>query len=233
MFKAILQKELRLLFRSNASFVSMIVLTLAFIMIFHFSLEVEGDLSANEISGLKWAIIFILSFVFIGQSNWEEREAGAFQINSLFLPGQIHYLTKSFLLWIVLSFFEVLLLLFFAFFFKNFDMTLASLGKHLLFLVPGTLSLVLLGNMLSSMSFATRLKEVILPLLLIPFSFPILLFGLEAERNFTGLGEGKFYSSLGIMLAFVVFYSRSFGRPRAPSKTGHRRRPTISALTLS
>lgn len=184
----------------------MLVLSLACIFIFHFSMERNRQLNTEELSGLKWAIVFILSFIYIGQANWEEREGGAFRINSMFVNGQILYISRTILLWLVLTGIELIIILLFSFFFKNYFISNASLVKNFIFLLPGTLALVLLGNMLAAISFATRLKEVILPLLLIPFSFPIFLFGLEAEQKYTGIGKQGFYTSLGIMLAFIIFY---------------------------
>lgn len=206
MLRAIFKKEVKLLLRASTGVVSMLVLSLACIFIFHFSMERNRQLNTEELSGLKWAIVFILSFIYIGQANWEEREGGAFRINSMFVNGQILYISRTILLWLVLTGIELIIILLFSFFFKNYFISNASLVKNFIFLLPGTLALVLLGNMLAAISFATRLKEVILPLLLIPFSFPIFLFGLEAEQKYTGIGKQGFYTSLGIMLAFIIFY---------------------------
>jgi heme exporter protein B len=82
---------------------------------------------------------------------------------------------------------------------------LENLLGQFLYFIPGTLSLSFLGVTLSQMSFATRLKEVVLPILLIPLSIPVLIAGMEAERKYFSKGEVN-TSSLIVLFAFSVLY---------------------------
>ena len=63
----------------------------------------------------------------------------------------------------------------------------------------------LLGVSLGSIAASTRMKEVILPLLLIPFSIPIFLFGLKSEFRYIG-DAMSLNQSLILMIFFCFFY---------------------------
>jgi heme exporter protein B len=205
LLKHLLLKEITLIGRAKNGFLSMIVLMLCMVFIFHFSMEKESNLRMEELIGLKWSIIFILSFVFMGQSNWEEREGGAFRINRLYVPFYYYFLTKSIVLWFILVLLEIFLIIVFSLFFKEFTFSLSTFYHQLILLVPATLSLSFLGNSLSQLSFATRLKEVVLPLLLIPLSIPLLIFGIEAERKLI-FSDAELLTSAGILIALAVIY---------------------------
>ena len=206
MIKSILIKELLIAGKAKNGIYSLFTLILTFIFIFHYTLERNNNLSIDSLIGLKWAIIFLLSFIFIGQSIWEERESGAIRINSVYLPAWVFYLSKSFVVFTILFIINILIVFLFYIFFKSMKIdSLVDVFNQIVFLFPAGLSLSLLGVMLSQLSHATRLKEVILPVLLIPLSIPVLLFGMEAERNLI-LFSGSILKPFVILFAFSIFY---------------------------
>lgn len=87
---------------------------MAFLFIFHHSLENSGKLDINSIVGLKWAGIFLLAFILISQVTYEERESGAYRITRLYIPSHLEFLAKSFVL-----FFYSFLWKYFYFFFYS------------------------------------------------------------------------------------------------------------------
>jgi len=210
---SMLKKEFRLVGRSFNSLVSVLVLILTFTFIFHFS--VEGNFSgktqglAQAYIGMKWAFVFLVAFVYIGQSIWEERESGASRVNELYIQPWMFYLVKSLVIFLVLSLVSVFTILAFFMFFEHFELSLSSFWAHIIFLVPGMLSLSFLGVTLGLISSSSRLKEILLPLLLIPFSVPVLLFGMGAEKKYWTNPEGLLTSSL-VMVSFAIFYG-AFG----------------------
>ncbi len=64
-----------------------------------------------------------------------------------------------------------------------------------------------MGVALSHISDSSRLKEILLPLLMIPFTIPILLFGMEAERKLERLPDFDPIPGLSILLSFCDFYA--------------------------
>ncbi len=180
----ILRKEILLIGKAKNGILSMLVLMTCLLFVFHYSENRVSKLDLSSLLGLKWAIMFTVSFVLIGQSAWEERESGALRINQATLSGTTFYLTKTFVLFfanLLVASFEIFL---FSFFFESFSINPEFFLGNLLFFGLGIFSLSALGVSLSLVSFATRLKEMVLPLLLIPFSIPVILFGMEAERKF-------------------------------------------------
>lgn len=203
MFLALIQKELLIVTRSLHGILSMIVLSFTLLFLFHFSLERSGNLDSNSLVGIKWGIVFIVSFVLIGQATWEERESGAGKIVQILVPAWLVFLIKSLVVWCLLLVVEVLVLLGMVVFFVNFRMD--GFLTHLLFLGIGSLSLSFLGVSLSGFSGSSRMREIILPLLLVPFSIPLFLYGLNAEFRY--LNDPKsLNSSLSLLIFFCLFY---------------------------
>ncbi|TGK22255.1 ABC transporter permease [Leptospira fluminis] len=206
-FLSLLKKELRLMGRASNGILSLVVLVSAMVFLFHFALERNGKMDRVTLIGLKWAVLFVASFVLIGQFTWEEREAGGGTASRLFLPAWILFLSKSFLVFVALSGTGIYLLGLFALFFAAFPWEVEEFGKQLVFFLPGILSLSFLGVALSHVSLSSRLKEILLPLLLVPFSVPIFLYGMEAERKLVSQSLFALKGSLALLLAFSVFYA--------------------------
>jgi heme exporter protein B len=204
-FKSLLIKEFQLIGRAKNGILSLISLLMAFLFIFHYSLEHSGKLDVSAIIGLKWAGIFLLAFILISQVTYEERESGAYRITRLFVPSHLEFLAKSIVLFVLLFFVEIFLLLLLFLFFENLHFESGKLIGQFLYFIPGTLSLSFLGVSLSQMSFATRLKEVVLPILLIPLSIPVLIAGMDAERKYFS-AEKVDTSSLIVLFSFSVLY---------------------------
>jgi heme exporter protein B len=203
MILALLKKEFILVGRSFHGLLSMLVLSYTMLFLFHFSLEKTQILNAKSLIGIKWAIVFLVSFVVIGQSTWEEREGGGGRVAATMIPNWILYCSKAFVVWFVLGIVELLVLLGMILFFSN--IYLQDLFRHMVLLLPGTLSLSFLGVSLSGFSSSSRMKEIILPLLLVPFSIPIFLYGLNAEFRLDSHPDSLF-SSILLMIFFCFFY---------------------------
>ncbi|MDX1960248.1 MAG: heme exporter protein CcmB [Leptospiraceae bacterium] len=207
-FWFLFKKEFLLLRRAIHGVLSLVSLSLIFLFIFHFSLEDRISFSDNHLLGLKWALVFLLSFILIGQSSYEERESGAFRINYLFVPAYKSFLAKTISLFLVLTFIEIFILLAFSWFFQNSKFDLETVQLNFYFLFPASFSLTAVGVSLASLSTSTRLKEIILPVLQIPLSVPVLLVGMNAERVYI-VSQSNTIQSFFILLAFAVFYSAS------------------------
>ncbi|WCL51123.1 heme exporter protein CcmB [Leptospira sp. GIMC2001] len=203
MFLTILNKEIKLISRSTSGFISMAVLAFTILFIFYFSIEKNQILIPTSLAGIKWAIVFIVSFVLIGQSSWEERETGAHRITKLFVSNWILFMVKSFAVWLMLIVIEILLVFAMVLFFQNSKME--NILAQLMFIIPGSLSLSFLGVSLANISNASRMKEIILPLLMVPFSIPLFLYGLNSEYKYLKNPE-TLISSIFLLIFFCFFY---------------------------
>ena len=209
MIRGLLKKEFELVGRSSSGIVSVLVLIFSFVFIFHYAIEeyLTRDIPGLEFFyiGMKWAFLFIISFIFIGQSVWEEREGGAIHINEMFLQPWIVFLVKSFVIFIVLFTLSFFLQAIFFLFFEHYQLDGNVIKSHIIFMGPGLLALSFLGVMLGLISISSRMKEIILPLLLIPFSIPVFMFGLGAEKQYM-VSQENFLVSFIILSALSVFY---------------------------
>lgn len=209
MWKALLKKELSLLGRAKNGFLSVLSLSVSMLFLFYFGLEGTGSLSLAHISGLKWALLFLLSYVLIGQSVWEERESEAFRINHAHLPKYSSYFIKSIFLFFVLVGVLGFLKLLLAVFFEKYGLKSEYWLHGSVYLLPGLLSLSFLGVNLSYLSQSTRLKEMLLPVLQTPMTVPVFLFGLDAERN--AFLQNAFQEKSFLILCFFTILYGSLG----------------------
>ncbi|MCT8332309.1 heme exporter protein CcmB [Leptospira sp. 85282-16] len=204
MLLTLLKKEFYLIGRSLGGIVSLFTLSVSVVFIFYTSIEVNEILSARSIRGIKWAIIFILNFVIVSQSLWEERESMGWEASISFVSPISLYLTKSFAIWFCTILVNGALVLVLSVFFQN--MSLERYWGEWLFANLGSGSLVFLGVSLGLIAFESRLKEIIIPLLQLPFSIPLFLFGLEAEHRYWQ-EPGFYLPSVGLLLFFMLFYA--------------------------
>lgn len=205
MFSQLLLKEFLLIGRAKNGILSLISLLMAFLFIFHYSLETNTKLEIDSIIGLKWAGLFLLAFVLVSQITYEERESGAYRITRLYVPSHLEFLAKAFVLFFLLFLVELFLLCLLFLFFEKFAFDSNRAIGQFIYFIPGTISLSFLGVTLAQLSFATRLKEIVLPILLIPLSIPVLLAGMQAERKYFSSGEVN-YSALIVLIAFSILY---------------------------
>jgi heme exporter protein B len=203
MILTLVKKEFLLVGKSLHGILSMLVLSSTLLFLFHFSFEKNSTLSLSALIGIKWSILFVTSYILIGQSTWEEREGGAGNITRLFIPTWVTFILKSFVIWFFLVIVTSLILLLMSVFFINSQ--IETYFNQILFLLPSSLSLSFLGVSLSGVSASTRMKEILLPLLLVPFSIPIFLYGLNAEFRYLQ-DKNSLTASILILILFCCFY---------------------------
>lgn len=205
MWQALLKKEILLLGRAKNGILSLFSISLSMIFIFYYAI---GDLlseSARDLVGLKWAVSFLVSYILIGQSVWEERESGAYRVNRGILPSYSYFLVKSFMIFFVIFILEIFILLVFGLLFSKSDLSLNSIQIGLAYLFPGTLGISFLGVTLSSLSQSTRLKEMLLPVLQTPLLIPVFLLGMDAEKSSLISGQIDM-RVLVVLFLFCIFY---------------------------
>lgn len=112
-------KEFLLLGRAVNGILSILVLITSIVFIFNYALEQTGKLDRQTLIGIKWSVLFLTSYVFIGQSAWEERENGGGKISSLFLPIWMRFLSKSLAVFSGLTIAAVYLMILLSVFFKR------------------------------------------------------------------------------------------------------------------
>ncbi len=205
MFKSLFIKELLLLGSAKNRILSFLILLLSLLFIFHFSLERNSNLNFEALIGIKWASIFILSYILIGQMTEDETESEAYKITRLSIPIGLEFIVKSSLVFMGLIFIFSFQSIAIGILFESGSKVFSNFFSTLFISVPGLLSLSFLGVLLSDLSFQTEKKELLLPVLLIPLSIPVLLMSISAETKFL-ISEEYNLSSVVLLFSFSILY---------------------------
>lgn len=186
-------KDLRLEFRARDTLPAMALFVLSTMTIFHFALP-SG--SADEAAlGLLWIAILFTALLGLTRTYAPEREQSMFD-GLLLSPvdRSAIWLAKTLAALVFLAAVEVVALLAFWLFF-------AHVGWSLLAAVAlADIGLCAVGALVAAMATASRSRELILPLLLLPLTIPVIVGAVGASVT----GEpGKY-------LAFLAMYDAIF-----------------------
>ncbi|MFO7263800.1 MAG: hypothetical protein A6D91_09535 [Bacillaceae bacterium G1] len=171
---AVAAKDLRIQFRQKSLILSMVVFALLIHVLLHFSFQANPSAMQQMAAGLLWLPIFLSTLLGIGrltaieepEDNWEGLWLAPVD------PGAV-FLGKMWGSLFVVLFVEVVSVpLFFILYNPPAPQSLSLLFVCLLL---GTWGYVSLATFFSVMARASRLGDLLLPILLFPISIPLLL----------------------------------------------------------
>jgi heme exporter protein B len=198
---ALARKDLRLELRARETLPAMVLFVVATLVVFHFALP-EGT-GRGAAFGLLWVALVFTSLLGLARAWVPEREAGA--IDGLVLAPcdrSAIWLGKTLAALVFLGAAEVVALPAFALFFEPLHAT-AVAG-----VVLASIGLCAVGSLVSAMATASRGREMILPLLLLPLAIPLVVGGVGAgvsEEGGTYLGFLALYDAVFATLAWAGF----------------------------
>mgnify|MGYP006278080591 CR=1 FL=1 len=211
---AILWKDLQVEAKSKQSLLSMLTFGLLILVIFNFALEPTPEIKREITPGLLWITFLFSGILGLNRSFSLEKENMAIH-GMLLAPIDrgLVYFGKFGANLIILLTTEILTLPFFLLFLNM------PLFEHLWWILCiiflGTAGFVAVGTLFSAMATSTKMREVMLPLLLFPVSTPILLAAVACTRDILA-GEpletfqNWFYLLIGFDLIFMVIPSLVF-----------------------
>jgi heme exporter protein B len=206
----ILAKELRAEFRTRELLNTTVVFVLMVVVMFSFSFDPTSAESRRFGPGLLW-----IAFLFAGSLMLHPsfaREQANDTLNALRMAPVDPFailLGKTLANFSFLLFAELLLLPVFAVLY-NVSLT-GVLGRLLLVLVLGTLGIVVTGTVFSAVAAQARMRELLLPLLLLPVLTPLLIAAVEATIGLLGDQPELPRSWLAVLVGFdVVFLTASW-----------------------
>ncbi len=208
---SILQKDLRMEFRSKESILAMWIFSLLIFVIFNFTFEVSRLVMLEIAPGLLW-VAFVFSGMFgLNQSFALEKENGNLRAMALMpVDGGEIYVGKFFSVTLIMLMFEALI---FPIFIIFYDLQL-SLGMFRLIpvLLAGTIGFTSLGTILSAVAVHTRNQQILLSLLLWPLVSPIIIWSVTLTGMIlSGEVTEAFYPLLLRVGAFdVIFFTLSY-----------------------
>jgi len=191
-----LKKDLRLEWRSKDAFNAMLFFALLVAVIFSFSFDPNAEEARRIVGGLAWIAFLFASTVALNQS-WARELRGqvldAFRVSPA--PANALFLGKSIGNFIFVLAIEAVLAPIFIVFYN-----LRSIGPEwqlIVVFILGTWALVVNGTFFAALSARTRIRELMLPLLLFPISIPALLAMVNATTIvLTGEDSPRFWISL-------------------------------------
>jgi heme exporter protein B len=175
----------------------MLLFVVATLVVFHFALP--GGTSDDAAYGLLWVAIVFTALLGLARAWSPESEAGA--LDGLVLAPcdrSAIWLGKTLATLAFLAVAEVVALPAFALFFAPLDA--AAVAGVLL----ASLGICVVGSLLAAMAAASRGREVILPLLLLPLAIPLVVGGVGAAVS---PESGKYLLFLGLYDAVFAILS--------------------------
>jgi heme exporter protein B len=207
---AILGKELRIEYRSRQLLVTTLIFVLIVLLLFSFAFDPTTPESRRFGPGLLW-LAFLFSASLMLQSSFV-REQPNDTLAALCLAPLDPFailaakLAANFLFLLLV---ELLLLPVFAILYNV--AILPVIGRLLLVLVLGTLGLATTGTVFSAIAAQARLRELLLPLLLLPILAPLLIASAEATAELLDVEPHLDRAWLSFLVVFnVIFLTASW-----------------------
>ena len=206
---AIIAKDLAAELRTKENLSAMLVFSLLVLVIFNFAFELKGlDMTAVG-PGVLWVAFTFSGILGLGRSFAAERDKGSLD-GILLAPvdrGAI-LIGKATANLIFIAVMEIITLPLFVILFN----VSISWFPLVAYLVMGTIGFSVVGTLLSAIAASTRMREVMLPVLLFPVLVPLFI---AAVKTTSGAMAGQAFSEysnwFNLLLAFdVIFIVVSF-----------------------
>jgi heme exporter protein B len=203
---AIAGKDLRLEWRTRTSLLSAVVFAALTLLVFNFARDPTAVATLDLAPSVLWVTVAFASVVAMNRAFTVERENNAF--DGLLLapvPREFIFLGKYLANLIFVLGVEAIALPLFILFF-NLDLGRA-LGPLILTLLLATTGFVAVGTLFSAIVARTRFAELMLPVLLLPFMVPPLIYAVKVTVPLFG---GRPLSEVLPGLTFLGVYDVVF-----------------------
>jgi len=206
---AIVWKDLRAEFRSFELVSSMLVFSLLVILIFNFALELDIKMRQSVTAGVLWATFAFAGTLGLNRSMSIEKDRGC--LDGLLLAP----VDRS-----AIYFGKFISNLAFMLLVEAFVLPIYSILYNTNLFQPGLLLVILLGSigytavgtLLVAMSVQTRTRDILLPILLFPVAFSVLLAAVKASGGFLSNSQlTDILLPINLLIAYdVIFIAVAF-----------------------
>jgi heme exporter protein B len=178
----LLAKELRLEFRTRELLTTTVVFALIVIVLFSFAFNPTAEDSRRYGPGLLWIAFLFAGSLMVNPSFAREQSNDTLDaLRMAPISSFAILLGKMLANFIFLALAEVLLVPVFGVFY---NVSYSGIAGRLIFvLFLGTVGLVVTGTVFSAVSAHARMRELLLPLLLLPILAPLLIAAVEATAS--------------------------------------------------
>lgn len=203
-FAAIVSKELAIEWRTKETSSAMLVFSLLVLVVFNFAFELQGVDMRVFGPGVLWVAFSFSGIIGLGRSFAAERDKGSMD-GMLLAPvdrGAI-YLGKAAANLIFILVMEVVTLPLFVVLFNVSLVWLPLVG----FILMGTIGFAAVGTLLSAIAASTRMREVMLPVLLFPVLVPLLVASVKLTQGaLQNLPFSDYQGWFNLLLAYDVIF---------------------------
>ncbi len=202
---AIIAKDLVAELRTKENLSAMLVFSLLVLVIFNFAFELQSIDKTAVGPGVLWVAFTFSGILGLGRSFAAERDKGSLD-GILLAPVDrgailIGKATSNLIFILVM---EAVTLPLYVFLFN------ASLPWFPLvaYLVLGTVGFAVVGTLLSAVAASTRMREVMLPVLLFPVLLPLFIAAVNITKGaFQSLPFSEYSNYFNLLLAFDVIFA--------------------------
>jgi heme exporter protein B len=201
---AVVQKDLAAELRSRELLSAMLVFSMLVILIFNFALELEPDIREKVTAGVLWATFAFAGTLGLNRSIAIEKDRGC--MDGLLLAPVDRaaiYFGKVISNLIFMLIVEVIVLPLYGILYGVNLFQPGLLGVILL----GSIGYTAVGTLISTMTVQTRMRDVLLPILLFPVAIPVLLAAVKASNGFL---SGAEFSEILVPLNLLIVYDIVF-----------------------
>lgn len=202
--RAIVWKDLRAEFRSYELLSAMLVFSLLVLMIFNFALELDVKTRQSVTAGVLWATFAFAGTLGLNRSMAIEKDRGC--LDGLLLAPvdrSAIYFGKFISNLVFMLIVEAIVLPMYSVLYNT---NLFQPGLILVILL-GSIGYTSVGTLLAAMSVQTRTRDVLLPILLFPVAFAVLLAAVKASGGFL---DGSDFSEISFPINLLIGYDIIF-----------------------
>jgi heme exporter protein B len=205
--RAILRKDLQIELRTRQSVPAMALFSVTVFVLFHFGLD-RNEIDGSLASGVLWVTLLLATVLAVNRLFASESEDGALD-GVLLAPidRTAVYLAKAAALLLYLVLLELIALPAFAILLLGPDLTQA-LPELLAILALADVGLAAVGALVAGLAGETRVRDVLVPLLLLPLLTPVLIAAASATKPLLMLDPAT--TDLGKWLGFMALYDMVF-----------------------
>jgi heme exporter protein B len=203
----IFRKDLLIELKTKDSMNSMLFFGIIVLIIFNFALGAQHDSIQSAVPGILWISFSFSGILALNRIFAAEKENGCLQ-GLMMIPGDrgVIYLGKMLAVTVFMLIAETVLFILSLVFFN------LTVWKEIPFLgivfFIGTLGFTSVGTLLSAIAVNTKLREVLLPLMLFPVILPILINAVEATSIILNTSD---YSALKLPITVMSVFTLVFG----------------------
>jgi heme exporter protein B len=201
---AIIHKDLAVELRTKENLSAMVVFSLIVLVVFNFAFELQGvDITVLG-SGVLWVAFTFSGILGLGRSFAAEKDKGSLE-GVLLSPvdrGAV-FLGKMTSNLIFISVMQAVTLPLFALL-NNAPLPWWPLVPYI---ILGTIGFAAMGTLLSAVAASTKMREVMLPILLFPVSIPLLMASVKLT---SGALQGRDFAELSNWFSILVAYDAVF-----------------------